>query len=281
MLEIGLYIDRCISCSACVEVCPSLIFKKEGKEVIVQGVSGCISCGHCVAVCPKNAITHTDFGEGKVHSEDVPNVDGVELLKLIKLRRSNRTFTKKPIPQDSINMIIEAAYRAPTASNIQGLKFMYIKDRELLDGIIDATLNHYKGLLNIIDNPIIRPIALMLSPTVRKYLKLFKRLIAERAKGNDPILRGGQALLVIYTDKSVRFGREDANLAYQNASLIAESLGVAQVYAGFMCDVARSNNKINKLLGIHGTIQAGMILGMPKHRFTKYIDKKDIDLKVL
>lgn len=281
MKQININKSKCIKCNACVEVCPAFVFERAGGAVVVGEVDNCISCGHCVAICPEEAIAHSNFGEGKVHYVGEVNVDSNELLNLIKLRRSNRTFTDKPIPQESLDMIIEAAFRAPTASNLQGLKFLLVQDQEVLDKVIDATLDHFRGLLKLVDNPIVRPIATRLSPSIGKYLKSFKRLIAEREKGNDEILRGGKALLIIYTDKSVRFGTEDANLAYQNGSLMAESLGVAQVYTGFVCNVARSSNKINKILGIEGKIQAGMALGMPKRKFSKYIDKRDIDLKVL
>lgn len=278
-----IYIDKekCILCGACIKACPAYIFSQDSGNITTSDVDSCISCGHCSAICPKDAITHRDFNKEKVHSISKPNIDSAELLKMIKLRRSNRTFSDKPIPQEAIDMIIEAAFRAPTASNMQELKFLFIQDEELLEKIIDTTIEQFRGLLKIVDNPIVRPIAMRLSPSVARYLKSFKRIIAERAKGNDPILRGGKALLIIYTDKTVRFGREDANLAYQNGSLMAESLGVAQVYTGFVCNVARRNNKINRLLGITGEIHAGMAIGVPKYTFTKYIDKKDISLRVL
>lgn len=57
------------------------------------------------------------------------------------------------------------------------------------------------------------------------------------------ILRRATALLIIHTPASNRFGCEDANLAYQNASLMAESLGVSQIYMGFVLTAARMGRK--------------------------------------
>ena len=37
--------------------------------------------------------------------------------------------------------------------------------------------------------------------------------------------------------------------------------------------------KLQKLLGIEGTVHAGIALGMPFFRFDKYIDKKEVVLK--
>ncbi|MFI3266614.1 MAG: nitroreductase family protein [Rikenellaceae bacterium] len=274
----------CIKCKACVDVCPAAIFVNGSSQIELQNINTCISCGHCVAICPKDVITHSRFGEGKVHTVEAgAKVDSDELLNLMRLRRSNRSMTSKPIPQQSLDKIIEAAFRAPTASNIQGLKFVLVQDRKVLDSIIDITLDYFRGLMNMVDKPIVRPLAMKINSDIAKYFKAFKRMLEQRAEGEDPVLRGATAMLIIYTDPKVRFGVQDSNLAYQNASLMAESLGVAQVYTGFVCMVADSDKKqkLQKLLGIEGTIHAGMALGMPSRTFSKYIDKKPIDLKII
>ncbi|MFQ7387325.1 MAG: nitroreductase family protein [Alistipes sp.] len=54
---------------------------------------------------------------------------------------------------------------------------------------------------------------------------------------------GATAVLFIHAPKESRFGAEDANLAYQNASLTAESLGVSQVYMGFVLTAVRGTGK--------------------------------------
>lgn len=278
-MDISIDKSKCIECRACATACSPQLFDIIDDKVVIARPNSCFVCGHCVAICPVDAISHSSFGADKVHTIEKPKVDAQELLQLIRLRRSNRTFSNKEIPQESLDMIIEAAFRAPTASNIQGLKFMLIQDRATLDGVIDGTLGYFKRLLTLIDNPIVRPIATAVSPTIKKYIGTFNRAIENRQIGKDPILRNSNTLLLIYTDKSLQFGRDDANLAYQNASLMAETLGVSQVYTGFVCMVARRSNIINKVLGLDKKyqIQAGMMLGIPKWRFNKYIDKKEID----
>ncbi len=86
-------------------------------------------------------------------------------------------------------------------------------------------------------------------------------------------------MLFFYVNPKLGFGRDDVNLAYQNASIMAEALGVAQIYTGFVCNAARSSSALNKLLGVEGVIHAGMILGMPKVKFSKYIDRKEVACK--
>lgn len=94
------------------------------------------------------------------------------------------------------------------------------------------------------------------------------------------ILRNATALILIHTPGNSRFGCQDANLAYQNGSLMAESLGVSQFYTGFVCSAIHQDKqgKLAKILGIQGKIHAGMALGMPAFEFPNYIDKKDIEV---
>jgi hypothetical protein len=110
-------------------------------------------------------------------------------------------------------------------------------------------------------------------------VKKMKQVYKEKGK-DIGILRGATAVLLIHTPKSARWGCVDSNLAYQNASLMAESLGVAQFYTGFVLRATKvRRKKLEKMLGINGDIHAGMALGMPKFEYLNYIDRKDINVK--
>ena len=109
-----------------MRVCPSKIFTQpaSGGEIGLQGIGSCIVCGHCVAVCPTGSVEHGDFPPQKVHPVDrelLPSPEQVMLL--CKARRSNRAFTAKPVPEETLDRILEAAHRAPTASNLQRVAF--------------------------------------------------------------------------------------------------------------------------------------------------------------
>ena len=115
-------------------------------------------------------------------------------------------------------------------------------------------------------------------PDAYRYEKVFSRMKQELENGNDPILRKATAAILIHTPKTNRFGFADANLAYQNGSLMAETLGVSQVYMGFVCAAMKLEKKgsLAKLLGIDGTIHSVMALGIPVFRYANFIDRNDI-----
>jgi len=280
MVQITINKDKCVACGKCVGICPADIFYKGEKgEILLQKEEACIGCGHCVSVCPHDAITHSLFPADKQQSfsyEDYPTPES--LMTLIKARRSNRAMAKKPIPEEMLKMIVEAAYLAPTATNSQNLEFTLITDIDKIRKVTSFTISTFYKIRKMLANKVVAPITKLLMPKAFAMVPMLDRLKAEFEKGNDKVMRNATAMLIISAPKGDRFGAENANLSYQNASLMAESLGVAQFYTGFVLTATRLNKgALEKELGIKGTICAGMALGMPQFKYVKYPIRKDID----
>ena len=278
---LSIHLEKCIQCGRCIRVCPSLIFlqQEQTKQITIQAPETCIICGHCVAACPTGAISHSCFPPERIHKIDRTILPSPEqILLLCKTRRSNRALSNKPIPKEMLEMILEAAHRAPTASNKQQVEFTLVTDPNKLHAISEFTLNTLSSIAKILGNPLSKPIVKRLMPQVYNYLPTFERLKKEYQKGNDLILRNATAVIFIHTPSHSRFGCQDANLAYQNGSLMAESLGISQFYTGFVCSALQQHNgkRLLNQLNITGTVHAGMALGIPEFNFPNYIDKKDI-----
>lgn len=279
-MEIKIDQSKCTRCAKCTKVCPSLILRvADDSRIVVENPESCIVCGHCVAACNDSAVLHSEFPESKIHPIDYSLYPSAEqMMLLIKARRSNRAFSKKAIPAPLLDSIVEAAHRAPTASNMQQVKFKVITNPQQLHMISKFTLDTFTAVLKKLENPLLKPILKMVMGDVYRYVPLFKRMKTEFENGNDLILRKASAVVLIYTPASSRFGIEDSNLAYQNGSLMAECLGVSQFYTGFVLNaVKQDKGKLEQLLGIDGKIHAGMALGMPLFRMANYIDKKEIE----
>jgi len=283
MMEVTLSInaDTCIKCGKCVKICPSKIILQTGNDApaTVESSKGCISCGHCVAVCSTGSVMHSEFAAEKVHPIDYALYPSAEQMMLLcKARRSNRAFSKKVIPAETLDLILEAAHRAPTASNMQQVEFTLITDPEKLRLINEFTMGVFSSAVKKLSNPFLKPFLKRIMPDAYRYLPMFDRMMREHKNGNDPILRKATAVILIHTPKTNRFGCEDANLAYQNGSLMAETLGVSQFYMGFVRSAIKQekHGSLEKLMGIDGTIHSAMALGIPVFRYLNYIDKKEI-----
>lgn len=270
--------ESCTKCGKCARVCPSeiMVRDKATKAINLVEVDRCIGCGHCMDVCLTDSVVHSDFPAEHVHTIDYDRMPTPEqVMLLIKSRRSNRTITSKPVPAQMLEQIVEAARYAPTATNSRLLSFTLITEPEKLRQISDFTIGVFDGIAKLLLNPLVKLLVKPFSKDLYRYVPEFKRLKEDHLAGKDPILRKATVLLVIHTPKSNRFGCEDANLAYQNASLMAQSLGVSQVYMGFVLTAVKQQKKniFSEVLGVDGKIQAIMALGMPAFDYPKYTDR--------
>jgi len=59
-------------------------------------------------------------------------VNSKELLDFLKDRRSIRSFEDKPIPDEEIDMILEAGRWTPSASNKQPWEFIVVKNKDII-----------------------------------------------------------------------------------------------------------------------------------------------------
>ena len=63
---------------------------------------------------------------------------GETLIETIFSRRSIRKYTEKPVPEEKVRTILEAAMAAPSASNRKPWHFVVVTERETLNRLADA-----------------------------------------------------------------------------------------------------------------------------------------------
>ena len=282
-MEIESNKELCTLCTRCVRVCPATILEPRESEIRATNIESCIKCGHCVAACAHGAMIHSEFPPTKIHKinrELLPTPE--QVMELIRSRRSNRAFSKRAISQEKLDLIAEAAYRAPTASNMQQVAFTLITDPAKIRLITKFTMDTFGGILKLVENPLLKPVLKLVMADVYRYVPAFKQMQDDYAAGGDKIMRGATAVLLIHSPATGRFGAEDANLAYQNASLVAQAMDVTQFYTGFVLTATRQRKGVlEKMLGIDGRIWAGMALAETAFAMENYVDRKDISLAVI
>lgn len=124
-----------------------------------------------------------------------------ETIRVIKSRRSIRKFKPDPVPDESLNEMLECALLAPNARNQQKWHFTVIQNEDALNKMINILREN------------------MLSSGIE--------FLAERAKDlNFNPFGGAPTAILITADKSARFVEFDSAAAAENIMIAAESLGL-------------------------------------------------------
>lgn len=269
--------DLCIACGKCIKVCPEFVLHFTGTHKVENDPARhCVNCGQCVCICPVQALQHPHIPYTCIHpfsKEECPTPE--QLLLLCKKRRSTRNFKRQPIPKDILTKIVEAGNYAPTANNCRSFHFTVVTSPEKLRLLSEHTVKSYSRIFNLLNHAPIIGLMKLLKIDAVNYLPDLQEVLVQYKKGTDYISRGATAAIIITADSCDFFARDSANLAYQNMSLMAESLGIGQFYMGFVCSGISLDpfKKIAKAFSLKDKIYAIMALGIPDIHYTNYPER--------
>ena len=122
-----------------------------------------------------------------------------QTLETILTRRSTRKFLCKPIPEEEMELIVQAALHAPSAKGLQTWQFTVVRNREKIQKLATA-------IREVLD---------------RKGYNMY-----------EP-----EALVIPSNLKESPYGREDDACAMENMFLAAHSLGIGSVWINQLQDV--------------------------------------------
>jgi nitroreductase/NAD-dependent dihydropyrimidine dehydrogenase PreA subunit len=281
--------DRCKKDGMCAVVCPKGIFVQRERLTMPDLVDeeACIACGHCLAACPQNAIQHSEFpstATRAIQFEKVPTPD--QVLELLKSRRSIRAFRDKPLGKETIEKIIDGARFAPSGHNSQSTEYLVVQDSTVLHQVSATVIEYLKFEIKRFANPLFRNLALLgnreSAESGLHEIPGFKRMVQRFESGGDPILNGAPALLAFHGKRTVGYADANAQLALQNASLVAHSLGIGHFYTGWVLAPCRApmarawNRCMPSLIGVPpgNELYGALALGYPIPKFTNMIERK-------
>jgi len=152
----------------------------------------------------------------------------MELFEAIKTRRSVRKYSGKPVEDEKLQAVLDAARMAPSWANYQCWRFVVVKDKARKEKISALSyVESYFALKGYKSNPSVK--ALAEAPVVIV-------LCADPAQSG---VIGGQNYYLV-----------DAGLAAQNMMLAARARGLGTVFVGVY-----DEEKVKSLLGIPAAIR--------------------------
>jgi nitroreductase/NAD-dependent dihydropyrimidine dehydrogenase PreA subunit len=283
MVKIVIDPQRCRADGICVRGCPAEVYlqKEKGERPEAAYPEYCIACGHCVALCPHGAINHEAYPAGSIQpirKEGIPPYD--QVLELVRSRRSTRVFRDRPVEKELIEKVIAGARYAPSAHNTQSTEFIVVQDPGVLKEIGRLTADYLEKIIKLLRNPITRFfMRLVEGKKVQGAIRAldgFERLIRALRQGRDRILHEAPALILFHANQSTVFAEANANLALQNAALIAQSMGLGSFWTGYVVSVCQRDGRIPKLLSLPKghKVYAGLALGYSQFPFRNWPERR-------
>ncbi len=257
--------ELCSKCGACASECPVKIIEmaKGGPVVVAERASTCILCGHCVCVCPVSALTHEEFSpEECPMAGEAPSEQEAE--RIIRRRRSIRSYKKKPVEREAVERLIHIARYGPTASNAQSVGWIVVANREGVTEVSDIVISWMRKLVR------------WRHPASKKPYDMKLFIMAYEA-GMDVICREAPALVFNYTPKASPMGLTDSAIAMTSLDIAAPSLGLGTCWAGFVMAAASHHKPLVRHLGVPaGNVLTGaMMVGYPKFGYLRMPGRKE------
>ena len=160
----------------------------------------------------------------------------MDILEVIKNRRSIRRYKQEPIPEDEMNEILEAARWAPSWTNTQCWRLVVVRHPALKAKLAETLISMTPGRENRATQ------AVRNAPVV---------IVACAELGQSGYFRGSPA-----TDKGDWF-MFDVALAMQNLTLAAHAIGLGTVHVGLF-----DAKKVAEILGVPDGISVVELMPM-------------------
>lgn len=263
MSLITIYPDKCIKCGLCVNECPEnvLVLGKNGPEEVCP--QNCIACGHCVAICPREAIDNKKTPlSNQISTKNFPKLSSEEAKNFLRSRRSIRSYKETSVPGEKLIDLVNIAHFAPTGSNLQGISYIIIDDKNILNEAIKLTIG------KLASNE-------LLNKRFHHYIESYNN------EGIDTIFRGAPCLILATANAGFARGRENSIFSLAYLELYAPTLGLGSCWAGVFEKIAlEDNSPMLELFNIPKgkKITGAVMVGYPKYNYPRLVDRNPLEV---
>ena len=171
------------------------------------------------------------------------------VAEVIRDRVSLRVYDDRPIPQEELDQILEAALEAPTAGNQTLYSIIVIRDQETKDKLMESC-DHQPFIQKA-------PVLLLFVSDQHKWFSYYKQNgVPEYAAREEGLKWEGP------NEGDLFLSIEDTMIAAQNAVIMAESLGIGSCYIG---DILERREEQARILGCprHVVPAVMLVIGHP------------------
>jgi len=250
------------------------------------GLDNCNLCGHCISLCPTDAIVHSELDMGNFAPVDESvSFDPDRFMHFIRRRRSVRHFKKKPVPRQSLEHLLEVCRYCPTGGNRQPVAVKIIEDAERIKRLSDHTVDYFMAMIAQVEAQIAalqsegKPVPEDLQALHATFAR-YKPMGLAREVGMDVIFYQAPAVMIFHGLRTVGTPKDDCVIAAQSVVLAAMTLGLGSCYIGLFTIASTAHPPLQVELALPPGHKAysTLILGYPKLKFLRTVDRKSIEV---
>ena len=242
MLDFTLDLNRCTRCGICVSACGRGVLADDGEgtpHVPPEKRGMCNFCGHCSAICPVDAVVSPGYGGERSTPLDFGSpVDFASARRLILSCRSIRRYRDEAVPKEEVLALLDLARRAPTASNLQRVRWIAMSGREKTQRFTALTMDWFDTVVRH-------------DPAMNSRYNV-DALMARYRGGYDPILRGAPNVVLALTDNSTVWGQTDSAIAMTYFCLAAHARKIGSCWCGFGVMALKNFMPLREFVGLGG-----------------------------
>jgi nitroreductase len=221
-----------------------------------------------------------------VQFDDVSGAEDItreKLLRFIRKRRSHRHFKDKVVPRADLEALVDVCRYAPTGSNTQKVEILVITDQEKIKRLSSLCIEHFVQTVAQTEKKPANPS----SPGkelpadiafAQKWTAMMQRHINAWNDNRDTVLRKAPVVMVFHSTPHTSTPKDDCVIAAHTVVLHAMTLGLETCYIGLLEISAAASPAIMEELGLPdgNEVYSVLILGYPKYRFLRAVDRKPI-----
>lgn len=244
--------EKCIGCGLCKKDCVGFDIEIVEGKAVANGKS-CIKCGHCEAICPNGAVKLTGFEDSVEEITEQVRLNPDELLGAIKTRRTIRQFKTDEIPQNIVDMILEAGRLAPTGANSQKTSYVVLRSKKKECEAV--AVNLFGKLVGF----------------GKKVIPALKNMNIDE----NFFFKGAPLVIIVLGKDGV-----SASLAAQNMAFMAEANGLGVLFSGFFTTCFNTSGKIKSIIGLKGKQKAvtTLVIGYPDVKYYRTVHRNSASI---
>ena len=279
--------EKCNMCGICALRCARCFTQTNERMEVDANIDTCNLCGHCVSLCPTGAITHEKMDMSNfAEIEDRVTFDTDRFIQFLRQRRSHRSFKRKAVPREDLEKLVDLCRYTPTGSNRQTVELFVIQNRERINQLSHLTVDFFEMMIGVVEKQVHQlktegkaiPEDLQL---MYDTLPLRKRMVEARNAGLDVIFHGAPAVMIFHSVNQPSTPKDDCVIAAQTVALTARTMGLETCYIGLFEAAARNYPPAAQALKLPAgnTVHSVLILGYPKMKFLRTVDRRPITVR--